>query len=273
MLLLPATKPRDARRRRLEDARLQRRQLRGDRRARAELVERYMPLARRLAMRYRNSGEPVDDLVQVASVGLVNALRRWDPDRGTAFSSFAVPTILGELRRYFRDNTWAVRPPRSAQELSFAVGKARDRLWQEGSRPPTVAEIAAVLGRRPEDVLDALEAAAAHRAESLDEPILEDGDEMIARLDVIGDTEPGYGRVEDAMMIDDLIAILDEQSREVMRLRFREDLLQREIAERLGCSQMQVSRILRDSLSRLGSTPFTASVAAQTAGTASRRTW
>ena len=242
-------------RRRLEDARLQRRHLAGDRRAAAALAERYLPLARRLALRYRNSGEPLDDLIQVASVGLVNALRRWDPDRGSAFATFAVPTILGELRRYFRDNTWAVRPPRSAQELSLAVSKARDQLWQQGSRAPTVAEIAASLGRSQEEVLDGLEANGARHVESLDEPILEGGDETITGVDVLGEPEAGYGRVENAVILDQVIAILDEQARAVVRMRFLEDLLQREIAQRLGCSQMQVSRILRDSLSTLGLDP------------------
>ena len=241
--------------RRLEDARLQRRHLAGDRRAATELAERYLPLARRLALRYRHRGEPIDDLIQVASVGLVNALQRWDPDRGTTFATFAVPTILGELRRYFRDSTWAVRPPRSAQELSLAVSKARDRLWQEGSRAPTVAEIAGLIGRSQEEVLTGLEAGAAHNAESLDIPVVEGGDETITAVDVLGEHDAGYGRVEDAMVLDQVIATLDEPAREVVRLRFLEDLLQRDIAQRLGCSQMQVSRILRDSLSMLGLSP------------------
>jgi RNA polymerase sigma-B factor len=241
--------------RRLEDARLQRRQLNGDRQAAAELAERYLPLARRLAFRYRNRGEPIDDLFQVACVGLVNALQRWDPDRGTTFATFAVPTILGELRRHFRDRTWAVKPPRSAQELSLAVGKARDRLWQEGSRAPTVAEIAGLIGSSQEQVLAALEAGAAHSAESLDVPAVEGGDASITALDVLGEHDAGYGRVENAMALDQVIATLDEQAREVVRLRFLEDLLQREIAQRLGCSQMQVSRILRDSLRTLGLSP------------------
>jgi len=241
--------------RRLEDARLQRRNKSGDRQAAAELAERYLPLARRLALRYRNRGEPLDDLIQVASVGLVNAVQRWDPDRGTTFATFAVPTILGELRRYFRDTTWAVRPPRSAQELSLAVSKARDRLWQQGSRAPTVADIAASLGRSEEEVLDGLKAGGAHRAESLDEPIAEGGDETITSIDALGGPEPGYGRVENVLVLDQVIAILDEQARAVVRMRFLEDLLQREIAQRLGCSQMQVSRILRDSLSALGLNP------------------
>ena len=241
--------------RRLEDARLQRRHKSGDRQAAAELAERYLPLARRLALRYRNRGEPLDDLIQVASVGLVNAVRRWDPDRGTAFATFAVPTILGELRRHFRDTTWAVRPPRSAQELSLAVSKARDRLWQHGSRAPTVADDRGLA--RPQPGGGARRAQGRRRAPrgvpGRADP--EGGEETITGLDVLGGPEAGYGRVENALVLDQVIAILDEQARAVVRMRFLEDLLQREIAQRLGCSQMQVSRILRDSLSALGLNP------------------
>jgi RNA polymerase sigma-B factor len=219
--------------RRLDDRRLQRRQLRGDRNARAEMVERYLPLARGLAFRYRHGGEPVDDLIQVASVGLLKALQRWDPERGTAFSSFAVPTIVGELRRYLRDFTWAVKPPRATQELALLAAKARERVWNEHARPATVAEIAEALGRSHEDVSDALEAAGARRSEPLDE---------------LGGPDVDFGRVLDAVTIGALTAVLDERAREVVRLRFSEDLVQRDIAERVGCSQMQVSRILRDAL-------------------------
>jgi RNA polymerase sigma-B factor len=237
-------------RRRLDDARLQRRQLGGDHQARRELAERYLPLARSLARRYRNSGEPIDDLVQVACVGLVKALQRWDPDRGTAFGTYAVPTMLGELRRYFRDHTWAVKPPRAKQELALAAGKARDRVSQQRSRAATVAEIAKMLGRSEEDVLDALEAAAAQRAESLDVP-LADGDEVPSFVDRQGAPDAGYAQVTDSAMLDQLTARLDTRAREVLRLHFHEDLLQREIAERVGCSQMQVSRIVRESINRL----------------------
>jgi RNA polymerase sigma-B factor len=237
--------------RRLHDARLQRRHRRGDRRAGAELAERYLPMARKLALRYRGSGEPVDDLVQVASVGLVMALMRWDPDRGVAFSTFAVPTILGELRRYFRDSTWAVRPPRAKQELSLVVAKAREQLAHHGSRGALVAELAGKLGCSQDDVRDALEAGAARRAESLDVPVGDSGEETLTGLDLLGESEPGYARVETEVTLDRLTETLDERAREVVRLRFREDLYQREIGERIGVSQMQVSRILRESLSRL----------------------
>jgi RNA polymerase sigma-B factor len=236
--------------RRLHDARLQRRRQRGDLSAGAELAERYLPMARTLALRYRKSGEPLEDLFQVASVGLVMAMKRWDPDRGVAFSTFAVPTILGELRRYFRDSTWAVRPPRAKQERSLAVSKARDELSQGGARSPKAAEIAGALGWSQEVVLDALEVGAARRADSLDAPVGE-GDETVIGHDLHGSPDPGYARVDDAVTVEVLTAGLDERARQILRLRFRDDLLQREIGDRIGLSQMHVSRILRDSLLRM----------------------
>jgi RNA polymerase sigma-B factor len=230
------------------DRRLHRR---GDPAARAELAARYLPLARKLALRYRTSLESLDDLMAVASLGLVKALERWDPDRGVVFAAYAIPMVLGELRRHFRDNTWAVRPPRAKQELALAVVRTRGRLWDELGRPPSVAEIAARLGRSRDDVLDALQAAAAQRAHALDEPVGDGPEDGETHLDRLGDADPGYAAVEDRILVDDLMTILDERAREVVRMRFQEDLLQREIAERLGCSQMHVSRILRDSLEKL----------------------
>jgi RNA polymerase sigma-B factor len=234
-----------------KDTELQRRHLQGDREAHAELVARYLPLARSLARRYSSTGEPVEDLIQVASLGLIHALQRWDPERGVAFSSFAVPTILGQLRRYFRENTWAVRPPRGTQELAVAVLKARDRLARERPGTPTVAEIARAVRRSREDVLGALQAVAARRAESLEAPVVGDDDQPATSLDRLGATEAGYDRVDDALFLEELTALLDERAREVLRLRFAEDMLQRDIAVRVGCSQMHVSRILADSLDKL----------------------
>jgi RNA polymerase sigma-B factor len=249
---------------RLRDQRLRRR---GDRQARAELAARYMPLARTLALRYRASHEPLDDLIQVASVGLVKAIDRWDPDRGTAFATFAVPTILGELRRYFRDCTWAVKPPRATQELSLHVTRARDRLWATLGREPTVAELAAALDNNHERVLDALQAAAAQDAHPLDAPLADGGEEGATFLDHLGEVDPAYGAVEDQLLTQDLINRLDRRAREVLRLRYDQDLLQWEIADRVGVSQMQVSRILRDALDTLqrhatGLTPAAARPAA-----------
>src|ERR671937_3022513 len=167
----PRTPSADRARRQRDDQRLMLRHRHGDERAREELIERYMPLARSLALRYRRASEPLDDLVQVASVGLVKAVDRWDAERGLAFSSYAVPTILGELRRYFRDSTWDVRPARDLQELCLAVEEAREKLWAELGRSPTVADLAARLERHEEEVVEALQATEGRSARSLDAPV------------------------------------------------------------------------------------------------------
>jgi len=234
-----------------QDHRLAMRQQRGERGARRELIERYMPLARSLALRYRRASEPLDDLIQVASVGLVKAVDRWEPDRGLAFSSYAVPTILGELRRYFRDSTWDVRPARDMQELCLAVEEARDELWIELGRSPTVADLAEHVKRAPEEVMEALQASDGRSLRSLDAPVHEEEGDSASAGELIGDTDPGYEQVEAGATIEQLTSILDERAREILRLRFSEDLLQSEIAERVGCSQMHVSRIIRSSLERL----------------------
>jgi RNA polymerase sigma-B factor len=241
----------DRARRQRQDNRLAQRQKRGEPGAREELIERYMPLARSLALRYRRASEPLDDLIQVASVGLVKAVDRWDPDRGLAFSSYAVPTILGELRRYFRDSTWDVRPARDMQELCLAVEEARDELWIELGRSPTVDDLAAHVKRSPEEVMEALQASDGRSLRSLDAPVHEEEGDSASAGELIGDTDPGFERVEAGATIEQLTAILDERAREILRLRFSEDLLQSEIAERVGCSQMHVSRIIRSSLERL----------------------
>ena len=224
---------------------------RGDDAARDELIERYMPLARSLALRYRRASEPLDDLIQVASVGLVKAVDRWDPGRGLAFSSYAVPTILGELRRYFRDSTWDVRPARDMQELCLAVEEARDALWVDLGRSPTVADLAKHLDRPPEEVMEALQASDGRSLRSLDAPVHEDEGDSASAGDLIGDHDPGYARVEAVATIEQMTAILDDRAREILRLRFEEDMLQSEIAAHVGCSQMHVSRIIRSSLERL----------------------
>jgi RNA polymerase sigma-B factor len=228
-----------------------RRHKKGDASARDELIERYMPLARSLALRYRRASEPLDDLVQVASVGLVKAVDRWDPDRGLAFSSYAVPTILGELRRYFRDATWDVRPARDLQELCLSVEEARETLWGELGRSPTVADIADRLDRSPEEVVEALQATEGRSVRSLDAPVHEEEGTSASAGDLLGSDDPEFDRVEAGVTIEKMTGILDERAREILRLRFKEDLLQSEIAERVGCSQMHVSRIIRSSLERL----------------------
>jgi RNA polymerase sigma-B factor len=222
------------------------------RRARDRLIESHLPLARRLALRYRRSPEPIDDLVQVASLGLVKAAERWDPDRGVPFSSFAAPTILGELRRYFRDSTWHVRPPRPVQELGLAIDAARESLTAANGREPTAADLAARLGRPQEDIVDAFRAADARRPRSLDAPVQDTADEPSKTAgDLLGYVDGEFERVEARATFEGVTAILDERAREILRLRFEADLIQAEIAERVGCSQMHVSRILRTSLERL----------------------
>jgi RNA polymerase sigma-B factor len=238
-------------RRRRDDQRLMRRNQSGDHHARDALIERYMPLARSLALRYRRASEPLDDLIQVASVGLVKAVDRWDPDRGLAFSSYAVPTILGELRRYFRDATWDVRPARDLQELCLAVEEARDALWAQLGHSPTVADLAAKLNRGPEEIIDALQAADARSVRSLDTPVHDAEGDSATTGDLMGTEDPEYDRVDAAVTIDRLAGILDDRARQILRLRFQDDLLQSEIAARVGCSQMHVSRIIRASLERL----------------------
>lgn len=230
----------------LDDAQLQRLQLRGDRRAREELVQRYLPLTHHLARRYRDRGEPLDDLVQVASVGLVKALNHWDPDHGASVATYAVPTILGELRRHFRDHTWLVRPPRALQDFALAVAAAQRRVAHVGA----TSEIAGILDRSEEDVREAL-AAIAGPYPTAHVVTAADGDGPVTPRDLHAEEDGGYARVEHAMLLEDLLGVLDDRAREVIRLRYDEDLVQREIAERLGCSQMHVSRILGDALDRM----------------------
>jgi RNA polymerase sigma-B factor len=223
---------------------------RGDLAAREELVKRFLPLATGLARRYHRGAEPLDDLVQVASLGLLKAIDRFDPARGTAFSSFAVPTIAGELKRYFRDKGWALRVPRDLQELAQRVGRTTDRLVHEFGRTPTVAEVAGALEITPEQVLEAREAATAYRAESLDHPFGDDRD-ATSVVDTLGADEPGYLQAEQSATLEAMMWVLSDREREVLRLRFVEDLTQSEIGLRLGLSQMHISRLLRQAVARL----------------------
>jgi RNA polymerase sigma-B factor len=223
----------------------------GDRAARAALVERFLPLARQLARRYEGRGEPLDDLVQVASVGLLKAIDRFDVDRVTAFSSFAVPTILGELKRHFRDKGWSVRVPRDLQELAIRIERISDELAGPRGQMPTVDELAAHIGVSAERVLEAREAAGARRAVSLDRPVDDDDDHAGVVADAVGFVDAGYGRAEAAATLTRLMRGLDGREREMLRLRFAEDLTQSEIGARLGVSQMHVSRLIRQALAEM----------------------
>jgi RNA polymerase sigma-B factor len=213
--------------------------------ARDAVVRRYLPLAHRLAASYRYTTEPREDLEQIAAIGLLNAIDRFDPDRGTTFISFAVPTILGELRRHFRDRTWALRVPRGLQELTLRIERARDVLTPGSGRPPTTAELSRHLGVDEELILQALEVSLAHHAFRLDGPW---GDDDDSDHDLPWQLEDGYARVEDRAMLAGLFATLSAQEAEIVFLRFHADLTQDAIARLAGVSQMHVSRVLFRSL-------------------------
>jgi RNA polymerase sigma-B factor len=223
----------------------------GDPAAREALVQRFLPLARQLARRYQRGGEPLDDLVQVASLGLLKAIDRFDPERETAFSSFAVPTILGELKRHFRDKGWSVRVPRDLQELTVKVDRVGEQISRDLGRAPTPGEIAEAIGVTAEQVLEAREASAAYRAVSLDRPRDEEDEDSSGIADAVGAEDPGFSVAEDAATVERLMRVLTDRQREVLRLRFEEDLTQSEIGARVGVSQMHVSRLIRQSVARL----------------------
>jgi RNA polymerase sigma-B factor len=223
----------------------------GDLGARDELVERFMPLARTLARRYTYTDEPLDDLVQVASLGLVKAIDRFDPDRGAKFTSYATPTIVGELKRHFRDKSWALHVPRELQERALAVGRVTEELSKGLGRSPKPREVAQALGCRVEQVLEAQEASAGCETASLDAPAVRDDDAAVALVDMMGAEDPAYELVEDRAAIASGWQALSEVECQVLELRFMSDITQREIGERMGYSQMHVSRLLRRALSRL----------------------
>ncbi len=223
----------------------------GDARARDQLVERFLPLARQLARRYARPNEPIDDLFQVASMGLLKAIERFEPARGHAFSTFAVPTIVGELKRYFRDTGWAVHVPRPIQERIGQVNRAVNELSRDLGYSPTPHELAERIGSSVEEVLEAMEAAKAFDAVSLDMPRGSDGDDGAAYADTVGAHDDRFEMVEYNAVIGPTMAALPDRDRLILRLRFERDLTQSEIAERLGISQMHVSRLIRRSLERL----------------------
>jgi RNA polymerase sigma-B factor len=224
----------------------------GDPRVRDQAVERYLPLARRIAARYHRRQEPFDDLMQVASLGLVKAIERWDPSRGTRFSSFAVPTISGELRRHFRATAWNLHVPRGVQEDALKVREAASRLTHELGRAPRVSELSERTGLDAEAVAEALHARAVQATVSLDQPTgrgAEDGDATLGEH--VGFEDDGFDVAEHSAVVGSLVRALPARERKVLFLRFARDLTQSEIAEQVGCSQMQVSRILRRTIAAL----------------------
>jgi RNA polymerase sigma-B factor len=240
-------------RRRAEDERLLRRYNReGDLRAREEVIARFLPLARRLASRYLHRGESYEDLVQVASFGLVKAVDRYDPSRGNGFVGYAVPTMLGELKRHFRDKGWSVRVPRATQELALKVSEAMGALPAKLGRPARPRDIAEAIGASVEDVLQAMEVATAYEALSLDAPRPGDEpDDGWTLGDSIASHEPGYDLADIGEALGDTLKAMPARERTILRLRFEHDFTQAEIAEQVGVSQMHVSRLLRRALDRL----------------------
>jgi RNA polymerase sigma-B factor len=219
---------------------------------RDEVFRRFRPLARRLALRYARGAEPIDDLEQVACLGLLKAMERFDPDRGFAFTSFAVPTILGELRRSFRDTAWAAHVPRSLQERVADVRAHADGWVGRYGRTPTVGELAGALGCDEEEIVDALQAAAALTTVSLEATGGgSDEDEGATLGERLGDDDPAFDLIDDRVALASALPSLTGVQREVLRLRFEEELKQSEIAEHIGVSQMQISRVLRAAIHRL----------------------
>jgi RNA polymerase sigma-B factor len=216
---------------------------------RAELIEEHLWIARYLAGRYSHRGEPYDDLMQVASVALIGAVDRFDPARGVRFSTFATKSILGELKRHFRDRGWTVRAPRRVQELYLEVNTTAAELAQRHGRAATVPELATALDTSVEAVLEALEAGHGYRSESIDAPSGAAGDQALgARL---GGDDPGFTSVEDGLTVETLLSSLPDRLRGVVELRYYEGLSQAEIAARTGVSQMQISRLLARALTEL----------------------
>jgi RNA polymerase sigma-B factor len=223
----------------------------GDLAAREELVERCLPLARDLARRYVYTDESFDDLLQVASLGLIKAIDRFDPDRGAKFSSYAAPTILGELKRHFRDKGWALHVPRDLQERALAVGREAEALSRQLGRSPKPREVASAIGCSVEEVLEAQQAAESYQAASLDARVARDDDESASLVDLLGDDDSAYELVEERDAIASGWKTLPDLERTTLELRFIHNLSQREIGERIGYSQMHVSRLLRSALNRL----------------------
>ncbi|MFI6065092.1 RNA polymerase sigma factor SigF [Micromonospora sp. NPDC051227] len=212
-------------------------------------IEAWMPLARHLARRYGGRGAPDDDLAQTAFVGLIKAVDNFDHDRGVDFSGYAIPTIIGEIKRYFRDRTWAVRVPRRLQELRLSISAANSVLTQTLGRLPTVADIASHLDLSEETVLEGLEGARAYRATSLSTPIGADGNRELG--DTLGDDDHEIDLVEIRVALDPALATLPERERQILSLRFHGNLTQAQIADRIGVSQMHVSRLITRSLAAL----------------------
>ncbi|MFG1608620.1 SigB/SigF/SigG family RNA polymerase sigma factor [Actinoplanes sp. NPDC049265] len=216
---------------------------------RERTIEAWVPMARRLAGRYGGRGEPGDDLGQVAIVGLIKAVDRYEPGRGVEFAGFAIPTILGELRRHFRDRTWSIKVPRRLQELRLAITAANNDLTNSLGRSPTVADVAAHLEVTEEEVLEGLEGANAYQATSLSTPVTAAGGSELS--ETLGQIDHGYELAEARVALVPALAALSEREQRIIALRFYGNRTQQEIAEQIGVSQMHVSRLLTRALAKM----------------------
>ena len=221
----------------------------GNEQAREQVLVELMPLVRALAARYAGRGEPLEDLVQVGSLGLIKAVDRFDIERGVDISSYAVPTIVGEIRRHFRDKAWAMHVPRRLKELSLRLTRLLDQLTTELGRSPTIAELAHAAGVEEEDVIDALDSANAYSTRSLQAPFDDGTGDYLA--DKLGHEDRGYEDVDDGALVEAGLSALSERERQIVELRFFEEMTQSQIAAEIGISQMHVSRLLRRALATM----------------------
>lgn len=221
----------------------------GDERARDQALVELMPLVRALATRYAGRGEPLEDLVQVGSIGLIKAVDRFDVDRGVDFTSYAVPTIVGEIRRHFRDKAWAMHVPRRLKELSLRLSRVLDQLTTELGRSPTIAELAHAVGVDEEEAIEALDSMNAYSTRSLQAPFEDGSDDSLSEK--LGQEETGYAEIEDGALLEAGLDALDERERRIVELRFFDEMTQSQIASEIGISQMHVSRLLRRALATM----------------------
>jgi RNA polymerase sigma-B factor len=238
--LQPATHDRELLRRYHED---------GDASAREELVNRHLPLVRSLARRYAGRGESLEDIEQVGAIGLIKAIDRYELSREVALTTYATPNVVGEIKRHFRDKGWAIRVPRALQELNGKMGPTIERLTSKLGRSPSIAEIAAEFETSTEQVLEALEAGSAYAPLSLSAG--PSGDEDLDPMETIGSEDEEFDRTDDRTSLEPALAALPEREREILRMRFEDGLTQTQIADRIGISQMHVSRLIRRSLERM----------------------
>jgi RNA polymerase sigma-B factor len=223
----------------------------GDPEVRDQLIVSHLNLVRFLASKFKNRGEPLDDLIQVGTIGLIKAIDRFDPSRGLEFTTYATPTILGEIKRHFRDKGWSVRVPRRLQELSAKVNQANDELTNELSRSPSVEEIAKRVGASVDDVLEAMESSSAYSSVPLEGGGSSDDDDAPSVIDHYATEDESLAASDDRIVLEDAIRDFSPREKDVIRMRFFEGMTQVEIAERLGISQVQVSRLLRRTLRRV----------------------